>query len=74
MFIEKNNNHGQIINLDHVASMNWDKGLSTEFIMANGQTITWSYDTVEDQVEDLDAVSRLLYDTDMLISVEMDQE
>ncbi len=74
MFIEQNSSPGQLINLDHVASMDWDNGLTTEFVMANGQTIKWSYDTEEDQMEDLDAVSRLLYDTDMLISVEMDQE
>ncbi len=74
MYLEKNNNHGQLINLDHVASMDWDNGLTTEFVMTNGQTIKWSYNTEEDQMEDLDAVSRLLYDTDMLISVEMDQE
>ncbi len=74
MYLEKNNNHGQLINLDHVASMDWDNGLTTEFVMTNGQTIKWSYNTEEEQMEDLDAVSRLLYDTDMLISVEMDQE
>ena len=52
MFIEQNNNPGLIINLDHVASMNWDKGLSTEFVMANGQAITWEYKNEEEQMED----------------------
>ena len=50
MFIEKNNNPGLIINLDHVANMNWDKELSVEFILANGQTITWKYKTEEEHV------------------------
>jgi hypothetical protein len=74
MYIVQNNSPGQFINLDHVAVMDWDKGLSTEFIMANGQTITWTYDNVDEQMEDLQTVSRILYDTDMLISVELDQE
>jgi len=74
MLIVQNNSPGQFINLDHVASMNWDKGLTTEFIMANGQTITWTYDNEDVQMEDLQTVSRILYDTDMLISVELDQE
>jgi len=74
MHIVQNNSPGQFINLDHVAVMDWDKGLSTEFIMANGQTVTWTYDNVDEQMEDLQTVSRILYDTDMLISVELDQE
>jgi len=74
MYIVQNNSPGQFINLDHVAVMDWDKGLTTEFIMANGQTITWTYDNVDEQMEDLQTVSRILYDTDMLISVELDQE
>ena len=74
MFIEKNYNPGQIINLDHVASMNWDKELSVEFILANGQTVTWKYKTEEEQMEDLDKVGKLLHRTHKLISVELDQE
>ncbi len=74
MFLEKNNSPGQIINLDHVASMNWDKGLTAEFIMANGSMIPWTYDSEDDQMEDLDKVSKLLYATGRLLSVELDQE
>jgi len=74
MYLEKNNNPGHIINLDHVASMNWDKELSVEFVMANGQTITWKYKTEEEQMEDLDKVGKLLHRTHKLISVELDQE
>ncbi len=74
MFIEKNYNPGHIINLDHVASMNWDKELSVEFILANGQTVTWKYKTEEEQMEDLDKVGKLLHRTHKLISVELDQE
>jgi hypothetical protein len=74
MYLEKNNSPGQIINLDHVASMDWDNELSTEFILANGQTIIWTYDNEDDQMEDLDKVSKLLYDGNMLVSVELDQE
>ena len=43
MYFEQYNSPGQIINLDHVASMNWDNGLTVEFVLANGQTITWDY-------------------------------
>ncbi len=74
MYLEKNNNMGHIINLDHVASMDWDKGLTTEFIMANGKIITWTYDKEEDQMEDLDKVGKQLYAAGMLISAELDQE
>jgi hypothetical protein len=74
MYLEKNNNSGRIINLDHVASMDWDKELSVEFIMANGQTITWDYQNEEEQMEDLDKVGKLLHRTHKLISVELDQE
>jgi len=74
MYLVQINSPGQFINLDHVAVMDWDKGLSTEFIMANGQTVTWTYDNEDDKMEDLQTVSRILYDTDMLISVELDQE
>ena len=74
MFIEKNNNPGLIINLDHVASMNWDKELSVEFILANGQTITWKYKTEEEQMEDLNVLSKILHEADMFISAAKDQE
>ena len=74
MYLEKNNSPGRIINLDHVASMDWDKELSVEFVMANGQTITWKYKTEEEQMEDLDKVGKLLHRTHKLISVELDQE
>ena len=72
MFIEKNYSPGQIINLDHVASMNWDKGLSTEFVMANGQTITWTYDTEEDQMEDLNLLANELHKSGLYMSVDKD--
>jgi len=74
MYLEMNNSPGHIINLDHVASMNWDNGLSVEFAMANGQTITWEYENEDDQMEDLDKVGKLLHKTHQLISVELDQE
>jgi len=74
MYLEKYNNHGLIINLDHVASMNWGKGLTTEFVMTVGPTITWQYDSEDDQMVDLGIVSKRLYDGGMLISVELDQE
>ncbi|MBT5268247.1 MAG: hypothetical protein HN633_10595 [Candidatus Marinimicrobia bacterium] len=74
MYLEKNNSPGRIINLDHVASMDWDKELSVEFILANGQTVTWRYKTEEEQMEDLDKVGKLLHRTHKLISVELDQE
>ena len=74
MCLEKNNSPGRIINLDHVASMDWDKELSVEFILANGQTVTWRYKTEEEQMEDLDKVGKLLHRTHKLISVELDQE
>jgi hypothetical protein len=54
--------------------MDWDKELTTEFFMANGQTITWIYSNEDFQMEDLETASRFLYDTDMLISVELAQE
>ena len=74
MYLEMNNNPGQIINLDHVASMNWDNGLTTEFVMANGQTITWEYKNEDDQMADLDKMSKLLHAAGRLISVELDQD
>ena len=74
MFIEQNNSPGQIINLDHVASMDWDNELTTQFLMANGQTITWEYENEDDQMEDLDKLDNHLRNADKLISVELDQE
>jgi hypothetical protein len=74
MFIEQNYSPGHIINLDHVASMNWDKGLSVEFVMANGQTIIWEYESEDDQMEDLNVVSKMLHEADMFISAAKDQE
>lgn len=72
MYLEKNNNPGQIINLDHVASMNWDNGFTTEFILANGQTITWTYDTEEDQMEDLNLLANELHKAGLYMSVDKD--
>ena len=74
MYLEKNNSPGQLINLEHVASMDWDKGLTTEFVMANGQTIPWEYQNEEDQMEDLDKLDKHLRKADKLISVELDQD
>ncbi len=74
MFLEKNNSPGHIINLDHVASSNWDNGLATEFIMANGHTIIWQYDNEEDQREDHNMVNKHLHNAGKLLSVELDQE
>jgi hypothetical protein len=74
MFIEQNNSPGHIINLDHVASMDWGKGLSTEFIMANGQTITWTYDNVDEQMEDLNLLANKLHNTGLYMSVDKDGE
>jgi len=74
MYIVQNNSPGQFINLDHVASMNWDKGLSTEFVMVNGETITWTYTDVDVQMVDLDKLSKWLYNAGKLISNELDQE
>jgi len=55
-------------------AMNWGKGLTTEFVMTVGPTITWQYDSEDDQMVDLGIVSKRLYDGGMLISVELDQE
>ncbi len=74
MFIEKNNNPGRIINLDHVASMDWDKELSVEFILANGQTVTWRYKTEEEQMEDLNLLADELHKAGLYMSVDKDQE
>jgi len=74
MYIVQNNSPGQFINLDHVAVMDWDKGLSTEFIMANGQTITWTYDNVDEQMEDLNLLANKLHNTGLYMSVDKDGE
>ena len=74
MYLEKNYNLGQIINLDHVASMNWDNGLTTEFVMANGQTITWNYKNEDDQMEDLNLLADELHKAGLYMSVDKDQE
>ena len=74
MFIEKNYSPGQIINLDHVASMNWDKGISTEFVMTNGQTITWEYKNEDDQMEDLNLLADKLHEAGLYMSVDKDGE
>ena len=72
MFVEQNNNPGLIINLDHVASMNWDKGLSVEFVMVNGQTITWTYENEDDQMEDLNLLANELHKSGLYMSVDKD--
>ena len=74
MYLEKNNSPGRIINLDHVASMNWDNGLITEFVMANGQTITWNYKNEDDQMEDLNLLANKLHNSGLYMSVDKDGE
>ncbi|MBC8193573.1 MAG: hypothetical protein H8E18_14395 [FCB group bacterium] len=74
IYFEKKNSPGQLINLEYVASMNWDNGLTTQFLMTNGQTITWEYENEDDQMEDLDKLDNHLRNADKLISVELDQE
>ena len=74
LFLEKNNSPGLMINLEQVASINWDEGLNTEFLMANGETVIWEYENEESQMEDLDKVGKVLHSTHKLISVELDQE
>jgi len=58
MFLEKYNNIGLIINLDHVVSMNWNNGLTTEFLMVNGETIKWEYKFEDEQMEDLTIIQQ----------------
>ena len=74
MFFEKNNSPGQIINLDHVASMNWDNGLTVEFVLANGQTITWDYKSEDDLSEDHNVLANMLHKAGLYMSVDKDQE
>jgi len=74
MFLEKNCSPGRIINLDHVACINWDKDLAVEFTMSSGNVITWRYENEDDQMEDLDIVGNLLQKSGLLISAELDQE
>jgi len=74
MYLEKNNSPGRIINLNHVASMNWDKELSVEFVMANGQTITWKYKTEDDLSEDLNVLCNMLHKAGLYMSVDKDGE
>jgi hypothetical protein len=74
MFIEQNNSPGHIINLDHVASMNWDKELSVEFVMANGQTITWDYKSEDELSEDQNLLADGLHKAGFYMSVDKDQE
>ncbi len=74
MYLEMNNNPGQIINLDHVTSMNWDNGLTTEFVMANGQTITWEYDNEDELSEDLNLLANELHKSGIYMSVDKDGE
>ena len=74
IYLEKNNSPGQLINLEYVASSNWDNGLTTQFLMANGQTITWEYDNEDEQMADLDKLDKHLRNAGKLISVELDQD
>mgnify|MGYP005662280783 CR=1 FL=1 len=74
MFFEKNNSPGKIINLDYVISMNWDKKLSVEFVMANGQTVTWNYKNEDDLSEDLNLLADELHKAGLYMSVDKDQE
>ena len=74
MYLEKNNNPGHIINLDHVASMNWDKGLSVEFILVNGQTVTWDYKSEDELSEDLNLLADGLHKAGLYMSVDKYQE
>ena len=74
MYLEKNYSPGHIINLDHVASMNWDNGLSVEFVMANGQTVTWDYENEDDLSEDLNLLADELHKAGLCMSVDTDQE
>ena len=74
IYFEKKNSPGQLINLKYVASMDWDNGLTAKFIMANGSMIPWTYDSEEDQMADLDKMSKHLRIAGKLISVELDQD
>ncbi len=72
MYLQKNYDSGRIINLNHVASMDWDKELSVEFIMANGQIVIWTYENDAHRLADLDNVGRVLYRSGKLISFDLD--
>jgi len=74
IYLEKNNSPGKIINLDYVASMNWDNGLTVEFVMASGQTITWEYKNEDDLSEDLNVLANMLHKAGLYMSVDKDQE
>ena len=74
MYFEQYNSPGQIINLDHVASMNWDNGLTVEFVLANGQTITWDYKSEDELSEDLNLLADGLHKAGLYMSVDKDQE
>ena len=74
ILLEKYDNPGQIINLDRVDSMDWGNGLTTQFLMANGQTITWNYKNEDDQMEDLNLLADKLHEAGLYISVDKDGE
>ena len=74
MLLEKYDNPGQIVNLERVDSMDWDIGLSVEFVMVNGQTITWEYENEDDQMEDLNILANKLHEAGLYISVDKDGE
>jgi len=57
-----------------VISMNWDKKLSVEFVMANGQTVTWNYKNEDDLSEDLNLLADKLHEAGLYMSVDKDQE
>ena len=74
IYLEKNNSPGQLINLEYVASSIWDNGLTTQFVMANGSMIPGTYASEDEQMADLDKMSKHLHNAGKLISVELDQE
>ncbi|MBT4033522.1 MAG: hypothetical protein HOD11_14685 [Candidatus Marinimicrobia bacterium] len=54
--------------------MNWDKGLSVEFILVNGQTVTWDYKSEDELSEDLNLLADGLHKAGLYMSVDKDQE
>ena len=74
MLLEKYDNPGQIVNLERVDSMDWGNGLTTQFLMANGQTITWNYKNEDGQMEDLNLLADKLHKAGLYMSVDKDGE
>ncbi len=60
MFLERNHNSGEYINLYNVLFVRWDKKRKVEFELMDGTKRYWDYATVQKAQDDIDIIERII--------------